>query len=69
MSFMLHFIYVLLMHFFVGEGVTILTGNEIDDNYLDSNEEEIKKHFKNSRRRRLDMVLLLCVTHGRVRRG
>jgi hypothetical protein len=46
MSFMLHFLYVLLMHFFVGEGVTIPTGNEIDDSYLDSNEEEIKKHFK-----------------------
>jgi hypothetical protein len=32
--------------FFVGEGVTILTGSEIDDTYLDSNEEKIKKHFK-----------------------
>jgi hypothetical protein len=30
---------------FVGEGVTIPTGREIDDTYLDSNEKEIKKHF------------------------
>jgi hypothetical protein len=31
---------------FVGEGITILTGREIDDTYLDSNEEEIKKQFQ-----------------------
>jgi hypothetical protein len=31
---------------FVGVGVTILTGSEINDTYLDSNEEEIKKHFQ-----------------------
>jgi hypothetical protein len=31
--------------FFVGEGVTILTGSKIDGTYLKSNEEEIKKHF------------------------
>jgi hypothetical protein len=36
---------------------------------LDSNEEKIKKHFKNSRRSGLDIVLLLCVTHGWVRQG
>jgi hypothetical protein len=27
-------------------GVTIPTSSEIDGTYLDSNEEEIKKHFK-----------------------
>jgi hypothetical protein len=32
--------------FIVGEGITIPTGREIDDTYLDSNEEEIKKHFQ-----------------------
>jgi hypothetical protein len=31
---------------FLGEGVTLTTGREIDDTYLDSNEEEIKKHFQ-----------------------
>jgi hypothetical protein len=31
---------------FLGEGITILTGREIDGTYLDSNEEEIKKHFQ-----------------------
>jgi hypothetical protein len=31
--------------FFSGEGVMIPTGREIDGTYLDSNEEEIKKHF------------------------
>jgi hypothetical protein len=32
--------------FIVGEGITILTSREIDGTYLDSNEEEIKKHFQ-----------------------
>jgi hypothetical protein len=32
--------------FFVGEGAMLPTGREIDGTYLDSNEEEIKKHFK-----------------------
>jgi hypothetical protein len=32
--------------FFIGEGVTIPTGSKIDVIYLNSNEEEIKKHFK-----------------------
>jgi hypothetical protein len=32
--------------FFVGKGVTLLTDREIDDTYLDFNEEEIKKHFQ-----------------------
>jgi hypothetical protein len=32
--------------FFVGEGITLPTGREIDGTYLDSNEEEIKKHFQ-----------------------
>jgi hypothetical protein len=31
---------------FLGERVTIPTGSEIDGTYLDSNGEEIKKHFK-----------------------
>jgi hypothetical protein len=31
---------------FVCEDVTIPTGREIDDTYLDSNDEEIKKHFE-----------------------
>jgi hypothetical protein len=31
---------------FVGEGVTLSTGREIDVTYLNSNEEEIKKHFQ-----------------------
>jgi hypothetical protein len=31
---------------FIGEGITILTGREIDGTYLDSNEEEIKKQFQ-----------------------
>jgi hypothetical protein len=31
---------------FLGEGVTLATSREIDDTYLDSNEEEIKKHFQ-----------------------
>jgi hypothetical protein len=39
-------LYVLLVHFILGEGITILTGRKIDDTYLDSNEEEIKKHFQ-----------------------
>jgi hypothetical protein len=32
--------------FFLGEGVTIRTGREIDGTYLDLNEEEIRKHFQ-----------------------
>jgi hypothetical protein len=43
---MIRFLYVLLLYFFVGEGVTILIGSEIDGTYLNSNEKEIKKHFK-----------------------
>jgi hypothetical protein len=31
---------------FVGEGVTLLTSRKIDGTYLDSNEEEVKKHFQ-----------------------
>jgi hypothetical protein len=31
---------------FVCEDVTIPTGREIDGTYLDSNDEEIKKHFE-----------------------
>jgi hypothetical protein len=31
---------------FVGEGITIPTSREIDDTYLDSNGEDIKKQFK-----------------------
>jgi hypothetical protein len=31
---------------FSGEGVTIPTGRELDGTYLDSNKEEIKKHFQ-----------------------
>jgi hypothetical protein len=31
---------------FLGEGIMILTGSEIDGTYLNSNEEEIKKHFQ-----------------------
>jgi hypothetical protein len=45
MSFMIHVIYVLLVPF-LGESITILTGRKIDGTYLDSNEEEIKKHFQ-----------------------
>jgi hypothetical protein len=50
-----HFIYlhrscfVFLMYYlciFLGERVAIPTGSEIDGTYLDSNGEEIKKHFK-----------------------
>jgi hypothetical protein len=44
MSFMIRVIYVLLVPF-LGESIIILTGKEIDGTYLDSNEEEIKKHF------------------------
>jgi hypothetical protein len=32
--------------FFIGEGVTLKTSREIYVTYLDSNEEEIKKHFQ-----------------------
>jgi hypothetical protein len=32
--------------FFIGEGVTLPTGREMDDTYFDSNEEEIKKHIQ-----------------------
>jgi hypothetical protein len=46
MSFVFRVLYVLLVHFFVGEGVTLPTGREIDGTYLDSNEEKIKKHFQ-----------------------
>jgi hypothetical protein len=45
MSFMIRVIYVLLVPF-LGESIIILTGKEIDGTYLDSNEEEIKKHFQ-----------------------
>jgi hypothetical protein len=38
-------LYILLVHF-SGEGITIRIGREIDNTYLDSNEEEIKKHFQ-----------------------
>jgi hypothetical protein len=31
---------------FLGEGIRIPTGSEIDGTYLDSNEEDIKKQFK-----------------------
>jgi hypothetical protein len=31
---------------FVGEGIMILTGREINDTYFDSNEENIKKQFE-----------------------
>jgi hypothetical protein len=31
---------------FAGEGIIIPTGREIDDTYLDSNEEDIKKQFE-----------------------
>jgi hypothetical protein len=34
---------------FVGEGITIPTSREIDGTYLDSNKEEIKKHFQKSK--------------------
>jgi hypothetical protein len=39
-------LYVLLVHFLLGEGVMIPTGREIDGTYLDFNDEEIKKHFQ-----------------------
>jgi hypothetical protein len=39
-------LYVLLVHFLLGEGITIPTGREIDGTYLDFNDEEIKKHFQ-----------------------
>jgi hypothetical protein len=32
--------------FFLGEGVMIPTDREIDNTYLDLNEEKIKKHFQ-----------------------
>jgi hypothetical protein len=32
--------------FFVGEGVTLPTGREMDGTYFDSNGEEIKKHIQ-----------------------
>jgi hypothetical protein len=41
--------FVVFMYYlciFIGEEVTIPTSSEIDDTYLDSNEEKIKKHFK-----------------------
>jgi hypothetical protein len=35
-----------VLSIFLGEGITIPTGREIDGTYLNSNEEEIKKHFQ-----------------------
>jgi hypothetical protein len=32
--------------YFVGEGTMFPTSREIDGTYLDSNEEDIKKHFE-----------------------
>jgi hypothetical protein len=45
MCFMRRVLYILLVHFSC-EVITIRTGREIDNTYLDSNEEEIKKHFQ-----------------------